>query len=149
MWIFIVIDVRVVSYHFQENGYPCVHALYILHKYKNDGQAESYIERCYLREEIAKTCYVPPDDWYEMLDGYREGEEAMLKTESYLPEYQSLVYILWEEAGALAKRQRSQGERDNDKKVFEEKEKGNGTRRRAKNSRVFKVDITMEMNGWK
>ena len=87
-----------------------------------------------------------------MLDGYEEGEEAMLKAESYLPEYQSLVYfILWEEekAGALAKRQHSHGEKDKEKKVFEEKERGNGTRRRAKNSRVFKVDIPMEMNGWK
>ena len=126
----------------------CVHALYILHKCKNDGQADSYIERGYLREEIVKTCYVPPDDWYKILDGYEEGEEAILKAKSLLPEYQSLVYIFWEEeeAGALAKRQRSQGERE--KKVFEEKEKGNGTRRLAKNSRIFKVDTTMEMNGW-
>ena len=63
---------------FQENGYPCVHALYILYKCKNDGQAEPYIERGYLRKEIAKTCYVPPDGWNEMVDGYEEGEEAML-----------------------------------------------------------------------
>ena len=132
---------------FQENGYPCVHALYILYKCKNDGQAESYIERGYLRKEIAKTCYVPPDGWNEMLKGYGKKKKVELLDESFQPEYANIDYVPWELAGKLAKRHHSRGEKE--KNEFTGKGKGKGNKRRSKSSHIRKFDSTNKLNGWK
>ena len=54
---------------FQENGYPCVHALFVLHQKNMLDDVESYIDKGYYRKSVAKTCLTLPVGWMNKLQG--------------------------------------------------------------------------------
>ena len=90
---------------FQENGYPCVHALFVLHQ-KNmlDKDLQQYIDEGYLRKNVAKTCLALPVGWMEKLQGLNGKKKSELVEESQKEEYALYVYDLWKNASTLAHR---------------------------------------------
>ena len=50
---------------FEENGHPCVHALFVLHEKSLLDDVESFIMDGYRRTNVAKTCLVLPDGWMD------------------------------------------------------------------------------------
>ena len=57
---------------FQENGYPCVHALFVLHQKNMLDDVESYIDKGYYRKNVAETCLTLPVGWMDKLQGLKE-----------------------------------------------------------------------------
>ena len=56
---------------FQENGYPCVHALFVLHQKNMLDDVESYIDEGYYRKSVAETCLTLPVGWMNKLQGLK------------------------------------------------------------------------------
>lgn len=49
---------------FQQNKYPCIHAIAILHERKQFSSVFSYVDDCYKRQSISQTCIkVPMETW--------------------------------------------------------------------------------------
>ena len=67
---------------FQENGYPCVHALYILHREKKYDQVVSYIDEGYRTERVAETCVNLPPNWKDRVHGFGMQQYHHLYEES-------------------------------------------------------------------
>ena len=107
---------------FQENGYPCVHALFVLHQKNMLDDVESYIDEGYYRKNVAKTCLTLPVGWMEKLQGLNGKKKSELVEESQKEEYALYVYDLWKKASTLTHRLYSRGEQDTNK--FLEKKKG-------------------------
>ena len=61
---------------FQENGYPCVHALFVLHQKNMLDDVESYIDEGYLCKNVAKTCLILPVGWIDKLQGLKEWKRV-------------------------------------------------------------------------
>ena len=97
---------------FQENGYPCVHALFVLHQKNILDDVESYIDKGYYRKNVAKTCLTLPVGWMDKLQGMDRMAKSELIEESQSEEYTSYVYDLWKKATCLTHRLYSRGEKD-------------------------------------
>ena len=98
---------------FQENGYPYVHALFVLHQ-KNmlEKDLQQFIDEGYLRKNVAKTCLTLPVGWMEKLQGLEGVDKSELVEESQNEEYALYVYDLWKNATTLTHRLYSRGEKD-------------------------------------
>ena len=107
---------------FQENGYPCVHALFVLHQKNMLDKVDLYIDEGYLRKNVAKTCLNLPVGWMDKLQGLEGVEKSELVEESQKEEYALYVYDLWKKASTLTHRLYSRGEQDTNK--FLERKKG-------------------------
>ena len=80
---------------FQENGYPCVHTLFVLHQ-KNmlDDVLKSSIDEGYLRKKVAKTCLSLSVGWMNKLQGVEGVDKSELVEESQKEEYTLCVYMI-------------------------------------------------------
>ena len=112
---------RCVCGQFQENGYPCVHALFFTKKNMLD-KVDLYIDEGYLRKNVAKTCLTLPVGWMEKLQGLNGKKKSKLVEESQKEEYALYVYDLWKNTTTLTHRLYSRGEQDTNKSL--EKKKG-------------------------
>ena len=126
---------------FQENGYPCVHALFVLHQKNMLDDVESYIDEGYYRKSVAKTCLTLPVGWMDKLQGLKGIKKSELVEESQSEEYTSYVYDLWKKATCLAHRLYSRGEKDSLKFL------GRKESKKTKHARLGKVKNTAKMNG--
>ena len=127
---------------FQENGYPCVHLLFVLHQ-KNmlDKDLQQFIDEGYLRKNVAKTCLTLPVGWMDKLQGLEGVDKSELVEESQKEEYALYVYDLWKKASTLTHRLYSRGEQDTNKFL------GRKESKKTKHARVGKVKNTAKMNG--
>lgn len=53
---------------FQQNKYPCIHAIAILHERRQFGSVFSYVDDCYKRRSISKTCMKVPTETWQLLE---------------------------------------------------------------------------------
>ena len=125
---------------FQENGYPCVHALFVLHQKNMLDDVESYIDEGYYRKNVAKTCLTLPVGWMDKLQGVEGMTKSELVEESQSEEYTSYVYDLWKKATCLAHRLYSRGEKET--MMF----LGRKESKKTKHARLGKVKNTAKMN---
>ena len=129
---------------FQENDYPCVHSLFVLHQ-KNmlDDGLKSSIDEGYLRKNVAKTCLFLSVGWMNKLQGVEGVDKCELVEESQKEEYILYVYDLWKKASTLSHRLYSRGEQDTNKFLGRKESK----KTNHVESRLGKVKNTAKMNG--
>ena len=129
---------------FQENDYPCVHTLFVLHQ-KNmlDDILKSSMDEGYFRKKVAKTCLSLSVEWMNKLQGVEGVDKCELVEESQKEEYILYVYDLWRKASTLSHRLYSRGEQDTIMFLGRKESK----KTNHVESRLGKVKNTAKMNG--
>ena len=129
---------------FQENDYPCVHTLFVLHQ-KNmlDDILKSSMDEGYFRKKVAKTCLSLSVEWMNKLQGVEGVDKCELVEESQKEEYILYVYDLWRKASTLSHRLYSCGEQDTNKFLGRKESK----KTNHVESRLGNVKNTAKMNG--
>ena len=108
-------------------------------------EVESYIDKGYLRKNVAKTCLTLPvgwmDGWMDKLQGVEGMDKSELVEESQSEEYTMYVYDLWRKATCLAHRLYSRGEKETVMFL------GRKESKKTKHARLGKVKNTAKMTG--
>ena len=79
---------------FQQNKYPCIHAMAILHERKQFDSVFSYVDDCYKRRSISQTCMEVPKEIWQLLEfDYDRDIDVPLDIDDY--EEESIAWTPW------------------------------------------------------
>lgn len=79
---------------FQQNKYPCIHAIAILHERKQFSSVFSYVDDCYKRQSISQTCMkVPMETWQLIEYNYDRDYDVSVDIDGY--EEESITWTPW------------------------------------------------------